>query len=279
VTPEERTELLAKFNTLLMYDSGSEGDKLEELYTEMLDRTEGAENHEEQMYGEKETLTGIYWEVIKEKIRWRVAAQWLWAHASGFHICEGDISAEKYDRDLDHIAEIFTAEKIVSNEDSGPDLEASLLVSTAAWISLKQRAEAAERRVRELESADWFEAQEQKIATVEAQCAAMREATERLQASLGAFLDRYEDRLSSEWPCQGLDDSWETIMYLPHTALRLGLAALATDAGAKMLAEVKRLREFAWAVNHARTSDAIGAAELAEIDAALAALDAGEVTG
>jgi hypothetical protein len=68
VTPEERTELLAKFNTLLMYDSGSEGDKLEELYTEMLARTEGAENHEEQMYGEKETLIGIYWEVINVKV-------------------------------------------------------------------------------------------------------------------------------------------------------------------------------------------------------------------
>jgi hypothetical protein len=61
--------------------------------------------------------------------------------------------------------------------------------------------------------------------------------------------------------------------------------ALATDAGAKMLAEVKRLREFVAAVREAMNTagavdeDSTYCVQARDVALALVALDAGEVTG
>jgi hypothetical protein len=53
--------------------------------------------------------------------------------------------------------------------------------------------------------------------------------------------------------------------------------AAARTALPELLDECERLQVFVWEVQHARNSNALGAEELAEIDAALVAIDAWEV--
>ena len=148
--------------------------------------------------------------------------------------------------------------------------EAEAAVDAAIQLRpMTERAEAAERE----RDAARLERDE-----LEVQCAAMREATEHLQTCLGAFLDRYEDRLAGEWPRQE-SDTWEDVMYLPHKALRTGIAALASTAGCDLLARLQRLENYYQAAERLRRVDLLMQADdtarhVPEMMAAVKAMDA-----